>query len=242
MPLQPLEVFDTADFIVNSNKIDIWRFPLHTESIQSHAILSPDELTRANRYHFAKHKRRFTIARTMLRLIIARYLSVNPKKIIFTYNTYGKPFIHQYPELQFNLTHSKDCALLAIGSTHPIGIDIEYFSARPYLNIGKEIFSYKENIELQNLSQSMRPLGFFHLWAQKEALIKACGLGLSYPTKQFDLPLLPPTRLNIIDPKFKQPWQIYSFMPELACCAAICYHPSVNQLCYLSLKKSDLEF
>jgi len=235
MPLSRFTDFTAEDCVLLSQRIDIWQYPLHIEFAKAKSLLNDAEIIRANRYHFARHQRRFTVARSVMRLILARYLNVNPEELEFGYNPQGKPFLSNAPTLQFNLSHAGDWALLAVGSGAPLGIDLEFFSARPYEGIGSHIFSARENQSLQQLPASLKPLGFFHLWAQKEALIKACGLGLSYPTKQFDVPLLPPAQITLVDPKFNHTWQISSFMPEAACCAAICYHPDIQEVRYLKL-------
>lgn len=220
---------------LKNTRIDIWQYPLHTEFAAAKLLLSQDELTRAQRYHFAKHQRRFTIARAMLRLILAQYLPISAKEISFTENKYGKPQLENAPFLQFNLSHSEDLALLAVGAHYPVGIDLEFFSSRPYLGIGKQMFSPLENQALNNLQPYLRPLAFFNMWAQKEALIKACGLGLSYPTQQFDVPLLPSISTTVMDSLHHQNWQMVPFMPLINCSAALCHHLSITEIRYLAL-------
>ncbi len=220
--------------IIQDTRIDIWQYPLHTEFTEALSLLSNDELERAKRYHFARHQRRFTIARAVLRLILARYLHVRPTELAFTYNQHGKPQLLN-SSLQFNLSHSGDLALLAIGKTFPLGIDLEFFSARPYEGIGKLLFSVSENQALCQMNLTLKPLVFFHIWAQKEAFIKACGLGLSYPTQQFDVPIFPAAKQQVVDSLHEKKWQMMSFMPQVACSAALCYHPLVNDLRYLKL-------
>ena len=225
-----------TDCIIHHSRIDIWQYPLHTEFTDASSLLNEDETIRAKRYHFTRHQRRFTVARAMMRLILARYLHVSPKELIFTYNHYGKPQLLNAPSLQFNLSHSGDLALLAIGEESPLGIDVEFFSARPYEGIGQHLFSANENQFLRQVSKQLKPLVFFNIWAQKEALIKACGLGLSYPTKQFDVPTMPGRSQQIIDSLHETTWKMLSFMPQSACSAALCYNPKVQELRYLKLQ------
>lgn len=229
------KLLDKTNCTLKNTKIDIWQYPLHTTFTRAQALLSEDELTRANRFHFPRHQRRFTVARAMLRIILARYLKVPPQELWFTYNRHGKPALLNDPSLQFNLSHSGDLALLAVGKDHPVGIDIEFFSARPYEGIGKHLFSPLENQSLTQLNPMLKPLAFFHIWAQKEAFIKACGLGLAYPTEQFDVPILPNTHQEIIDSLHEKSWKMTSFMPEAACCAAVCYHPLINSIRYAKI-------
>lgn len=228
---------DPADCVLQSHRIDIWQYPLHTEFLGAASLLSEDELIRAQRYHFARHQRRFTIARAMLRRILARYLGMPASEIVFSYNKHGKPELHHSSDLQFNLSHSGDLALLAIGKKYSLGIDVEFFTARPYEGIGKHLFSSNEIEALQQVNPLLKPLAFFHIWAQKEAFIKACGLGLAYPTKKFDVTALPPTNQLCMDILHKKNWQLVSFMPQIACSAALCHHPIIKEIRYHALTK-----
>lgn len=227
-----------TDCIIQDTRIDIWKYPLHTEFSTARSLLSKDELERADRYYFPRHQRRFTVARATLRLILAHYLQVSPKELVFTYTQHGKPQLLN-SSLQFNLSHSSELALLAIGKDYPLGIDLEFFSARPYEGIGSHLFSASENQALCQTNWRLKPLVFFHIWAQKEAFIKACGLGLSYPTKQFNVSSLPGAKQLITDTLHEKTWQMISFMPEVACSAALCYHPAIEEIRYLNLGELD---
>jgi 4'-phosphopantetheinyl transferase len=231
--------FSLQDCTLHKHQIDLWQIPLDQEFANAERILTPEELARGRRFHFARHQRRFMTARSMVRVILGRYLNILPAEIQFIYNPQGKPKVQTPDFLEFNLSHSRDTALLAIGQHYELGIDIEFFSARSYAGIARYIFSDQEIKSLNQASLALQPLYFFHLWAQKEALIKACGLGLSYPTKQFDLLGLPPAKHEIFDPKFNKPWRIISFMPHIASCAALCYHPEVHEIRFVALRNLD---
>ncbi|HBI21746.1 MAG TPA: phosphopantetheine-protein transferase [Legionella sp.] len=233
--------FNADDCTLQPTRIDIWQYPLHTEYPGARALLSPDELTRTGRYHFAKHQRRFAVARSTLRAILARYSHVPARDLVFQLNQYGKPQLVNKPALHFNLSHSEEWALLAIGYDYPLGVDLEFFSARPYEGIGHQMFSNTENRALLNTANALKPLAFFHMWAQKEAFIKACGLGLSYPTQAFDVPALPSTHQEIVDTLHNQTWQMVSFIPYIACCGALCHHPDVTEIRYRVLNDTQLE-
>lgn len=230
---------DHNEFVLAKTRVDIWQYPLHTEFPNAADLLSEDELTRANRYHFSHHQRRFAVARAMLRRILANYLSASPAELVFSYNKHGKPELVNASSLQFNLSHSGDLAILAVGKTFPLGIDVEFFSKRPYEGIGNHLFSSSEQRGLSNVDDKLKPLAFFHIWAQKEAFIKASGLGLAYPTQAFDVPVLPPTNQRCIDTVHKQNWQMVSFMPKVACCAALCHHPIIKEIRYFTLTECN---
>lgn len=229
------KILNPIDCSLQPTRIDIWQYPLHVEFPQAIGLLNQEELTRAQRYYFERHQRRFTVARAVMRLILARYSGMLARELTFSQNQYGKPILDNMPLLQFNLSHSQDMALLAIGSTYPLGIDLEFFAARPYEGIGNHMFSERENIALQNMPTALKPIVFFHIWAQKEALIKACGLGLSYPTQQFDVPATPSTNQSVFDSLHNQTWQMISFQPRVTCSAALCYNPRVVDIRYLAI-------
>lgn len=223
------------DYHLTPHRIDIWQYPLTTLWPEAEGLLTIGELQRAKRFYFERHQQRFTIARAMLRVILARYLPLEPQALTFSTNAYGKPFLTHPSHIQFNLSHSQDLALLAIGQQHPIGIDIEFFSSRPFQGMSKMMFSEKEIQSYSQVPETMRSLAFFHVWAQKEAFIKASGMGLSYPTQTFDVPVLQPTDTEIFDARHNRVWRMRSFMPKMVCWGAVCHHPSIQTLRYRKL-------
>lgn len=229
------------DYQLQHDRIDIWEFPLDELPVGLDLPLNQEELARADRYYFERHSRRFRVARTMLRVITSRYLQQEAKQLSFSFNQHGKPSLNHSQFIEFNLSHSGDLALLAIGQKYPLGIDLEFFSARPYDGIAKMLFSPEELRVFLNLPTLQKPFFFFKIWAQKEAFIKACGLGLSYPTKKFTVPLFLTTPSLIKDTLHQKEWLIKAFMPKITCFAALCYHPSVKEIRYSKLAKtSDL--
>ena len=211
--------------------LDIWQFSLKTSCLPHELqILSEDEHIRWKRFYFERHQRRFSVARVRLRQILAKYLEEDPAKLNFHYESHGKPYLSS--SLQFNLSHSEDVALLAICLKYPVGIDIEFYSARPFLGIGRHLFSEEENQALSYLPNALKPLCFFHLWAQKEAVIKAVGTGLSYPTPSITVPTLPPTSQHTLETLDGQSWKVDAFSPVINARAAVCYHPSISTIRY----------
>lgn len=226
------------DYSLAKNRIDIWQYPLHKEHPFANKILSAKEQERASRFYFSKHKRRFSVAHTTLRLILSRYLkNKNPSELEFTENKYGKPKLINNNHLEFNLSHSGDLALLAIGQYLPLGVDLEFFTDRPYLDIGNNMFSKIETKSLNKTHKNLQALIFFRIWAQKEAFIKASGLGLSYPTTEFTVSHQTAYKNKIFDKKENKFWHLTTFMPTIACAGAICHDPSINDIRYLILDK-----
>jgi 4'-phosphopantetheinyl transferase len=217
------------DFTLDSCQIDLWQFSLNPYNPEAIKVLSADEIQRAKRFYFQKHHNRFVMARASMRYILGHYLKQPPQQIHFEYTQHGKPSVNNTLDLRFNLSHSKEYALLAVGKKYELGIDIEYFSTRPYRGIAEQLFSPSEITQLDRLITPMQPFYFFYIWSQKEAFIKACGLGLSYPTRLFDVSSIQNEKL-VEDPLHKKIWQIKAFMPHPACCAALCFGKEITML------------
>jgi 4'-phosphopantetheinyl transferase len=223
---------DCNHCMLHEGKIDLWQFSLKTPLENAFDLLDDTEKARASRFYFAKHQRRFATARAFVRIILGRYLNLAPESLEFNYNPQGKPSVVNNQKLQFNLSHTGDLALLAVGKAHPIGVDIEQYSARPYEGIAQTLFSQTECEGLQKAPQALKPAVFFHIWSQKEAFIKVLGLGLSYPTKEFSVPIAAPTKQLIEDSVQKTTWMMHSFMPQIACSGALCHHPTIKDIRY----------
>lgn len=229
--IESISHFSTLnDYNLSENQIDIWQFSLITPPANALYILNEDENKRAQRFHFERHQRRFTAARAIMRLILSRYSGIDAKALEFNFNKQGKPAIQHPSQIQFNLSHSGEMALLAVGKTWPMGIDLELFSARPYLGIAKSLFSAEEITAFEKTSQPLKVISFFHLWAQKEAFIKASGLGLSYPTTEFSVSDELAKHYSVLDKLHHKEWQMLGFMPAVGCCAALCCELTVKSL------------
>jgi len=222
------------DFLLKTEQVDIWHYALSPEEQKDDTVLSHHEVTRANRFHFPHHKRRFIAAHTHLRHVLAHYLNQTAASIVFTSNQYGKPEVINKLNLQFNISHSRDLIVIAVGQNNPVGIDIEYFSPRPYHGIANNLFSTQEINAYKQAPHALKMLTFFSIWSQKEAFIKACGMGLSYPTKTFTVQPLLSYQQQINDPRHQKMWSMHTFMPDIFCCGALCHSPSIKNIRYIS--------
>ena len=171
--------------------IDLWLWPLSvTQDRQNDlsALLSPDEIDRANRFVKQRHSIAYRIGRGRMREILSEYVGLPAADLRFSYNPQGKPSLPGGP--QFNLSHSGGWAALAVTEMARIGVDIERFREVED-GVAKRFFSDAENGYLSELNGKDWRDGFFRCWTRKEAVIKACGPGLSMPLDSFDVTLVP---------------------------------------------------
>jgi 4'-phosphopantetheinyl transferase len=179
---------------LQSAQVDVWRirldFPLKVlERLQ--ATLSEDEKERAAQFHFAADRDRFIASHGCLRGILARYLHCEPHQFRFSTNSHRKPSLYGH-NVEFNLSHSGDFALIAIAQERKVGVDVERIRSGISSHvIAQQYFSSSEFEELQSLPLEQRETAFFTCWTRKEAYIKAQGQGLTLPLESFDVSLIP---------------------------------------------------
>jgi 4'-phosphopantetheinyl transferase len=212
--------------------IHIWRILLNPPSaslVQLEKLLSQVERRRAERFRFPDHQRRFVAAHGCLREILSRYLNTSPEKIDFETNAFGKPSLAKdfyATGLTFNLSHSNEMGLIAIGSRRAIGIDIEHVrSDLADEQVARRFFSKREVTELLSLPVEQRQVAFFTCWTRKEAYIKGRGEGLSMPLDQFDVSIKPDQPVELLqtrpDPAQALQWKLYALYPGRGYVAAL---------------------
>ena len=189
-------------------------------------ILSTDEKERASRFHFEKDKRRFTVARGILRQILGRYLNEKPHKIQFEYSPYGKPRFGSesgFGDLKFNLSHSEDLGLVAITQNRNIGIDLERIRQDLYTEeIAARFFCENERNSLEKLCKTEKNARFFQYWTRKEAFLKCMGKGLSFPMENCDVSLTAGKEFSSLKIQNEiSGWQVKDLFPYIGYAAAI---------------------
>lgn len=189
-----------ASLSLQTGEIHVWRVDLeHAEDVvqQFRRTLEEDEVYRADRFHFEKDRRAFTVSRGFLRHVLGRYVGTKPEALRFSYGPYGKPALngeHKNSSLRFNMSHSRAVGLIAVSDTNELGVDVEYIRADfATEDIARRFFSPHEVAAFNALSNELRVAAFFRCWTRKEAYIKAIGRGLSQPLDGFDVTLDPET-------------------------------------------------
>jgi len=207
--------------------VHVWRASLEVTPDQIdhyRQLLSADELARAQRFVFDRHRHRFIVARGTLRLLLGNYLNVPERDIVFGYSTHGKPYLSQpvnLADLRFNLSHAHELAVYAFTHRCRIGVDVEYQRPlRDLAQLAATVFSPRELAVFEALPAHQQQTAFYACWTRKEAFIKAIGDGLSYPLDGFDVSLAPgePAQLLQIrgEPNGHHYWTMNSFVPAEA--------------------------
>jgi len=186
------------DLQLQPDEVHVWRAPLvvpESVLVLLNHILSEREARRAMSFHFTEDRRRWIVAHGVLRILLSRYVHLDPHLLQFDFHSYGKPFL-AFPllstPLQFNLSHSRDLALYAFTYTRHVGIDVEYKQAGlDFEALARVSFSPNEQAVLRSLPNDVKQEAFYNCWTRKEAYIKAKGKGMYIPLDQFDVSFLP---------------------------------------------------
>ena len=186
--------------------VQLWSIDINVASHEPEALLSllsDDELKRAERFRFEKHRHRWIAGRAMLRTILSAMTRRSPESLAFEYDEHAKPYLPYssgHERIHFNLTHSSDLALLAVTSVGPVGIDVERI--KPLSNIDAVVsrfFSPTERDAFCGVTGDIDRLkAFYACWTRKEAYLKALGCGISEPTDKFDVTFLSNSEPEII--------------------------------------------
>ncbi|OXA90088.1 4-phosphopantetheinyl transferase [Flavobacterium hercynium] len=107
----------------------------------------------------------------------------NPHTKIIKHTEYNKPYFDN-DKIQFNISHSGEIVVCALSDEQEIGIDIEIVSDIKIADFRSQL---TEN-EWQKIALAANANhSFFEYWAQKEAVIKTHGHGLSIPLTSFEI-------------------------------------------------------
>jgi len=188
----------TPDINLPRDVVHVWRTETDVSAsceASLYNLLAPDERARADRFLYEEDRRRYTVARGVLRTLLARYLKVQPGSLDFLYGVHGKPSLLEASDgcdLRFNLSHSHGLALYAFAISREVGVDIE--RVRPNTDIAgvaRRSFSTAEVRALSIIPPDERREAFFACWTRKEAFIKAHGEGIALGLNRFDVEFRP---------------------------------------------------
>ena len=160
------------------------------------AVLSAGEHLRCERFTRAADRVRFAAAHAAARRLLAAYLGAAPTAIVMGRcrccmcgsDQHGAPRI-SFPstDIRCNLSRSGDHWLLAVTNGGSIGADIEVLRG---LSIGELVaacLTAGEQRYLNARPENERLRLFYQCWTRKEAVLKACGVGLAGEMRELDV-------------------------------------------------------
>ncbi len=200
------------------NKIDLFlcdaREPISEALLLKYlAALPYKEQIRLTKFSGVKWKNRL-ISLALLYSELAIKTGEKSKNLRISRNTNGKPYLEEFSQYKFNLSHSNDFIALAIARTNSIGLDIEKidFSRRNLPRISARFFSSVENEALLKYKGKKYALMFYRLWTLKEAWVKANGEALIPNIRNIEF-LIEESKFTINSIKNLQNGQFFLYRP-----------------------------
>lgn len=123
----------------------------------------------------------------LAKTLICQEKNISFDDIIIETGTNGKPFVPQFSDIHFNISHSVDIAIAAI-SHHSIGVDVE--KIRPVsLKLADRVCNEDEKKYIFGITPTQKDYEisypniaynrFFEIWTMKEAYFKYTGTGIT---------------------------------------------------------------
>jgi len=195
------------------------------------ALLNSAEKEQQLRFYFAKDRLRYLVTRALVRTVMSRYVTIDPKEWVFSTNAYGCPEIANVQGreafLSFNISHTDSLIVLGVTRRRALGVDVENFRAREVsIDIADRYFAPTEVAALNTVPPQQQQYRFFEYWTFKESYIKARRMGLSLPLDKFSFHYPNDRALEIaIDPELADDagrWQFWQFQPRPQYLVAVC--------------------
>lgn len=170
-----------------SSELKLYEIDLQTENAPDlFAILSPEERDFAANIRNETLQKQHLKVRAGVRQILAAYLEQAATTVNIAKTVHGKPYLADYPDIHFNISHSAEILLVAISQVGAVGVDIEQAKPqrRDFSGLVAKCFAKSEQDYWQQLSETEKVAEFYRFWTRKEAFVKAVGRGLAMGLEQ----------------------------------------------------------
>jgi 4'-phosphopantetheinyl transferase len=152
--------------------------------------LAPAEHARAARFGREALSRRYILGRALLRWVLGNALGVSPPAVPIVRGVRGRPQLADGVGIDFNVSHTRDVALIGIAHTRRIGVDVERVDRDVRADgLARKFLTSAEQATLSPLPETERRARFLRYWTCKEAMSKATGDGLSAPMRRLEVRL-----------------------------------------------------
>ncbi len=229
-------------------KVDLWH--VRTDAVDAslarkcHDVMAPAERARHARFVFARHRHEYAVTRGLARGVLASYVRRRPDELSFQLTDHGRPILEQAGDLEFNLSNSVDLVVCAVTRRGDVGVDTEPLArAGQIVGVSDVVFTPTERQRLFELPDGSRLRRAVELWTQKEAYMKARGLGMSLPVDRFEIVHddAAPVRLRFFPPIEDAPdrWALRTLELEahlVSLCVQVAGEPDVE----IAIRRADL--
>lgn len=132
----------------------------------------PEKQQRILRQRIKQNAVNMAIGGALARYMLWKKFGITPDAKI-AYGEFGKPYLPDYPEAHFNISHSGQFVVCAVCDS-PVGVDVQEIT--PYrTDIATKVCSNTELAQIE--ATTNQAAGFTKIWTMKEATAKVKGLG-----------------------------------------------------------------
>jgi 4'-phosphopantetheinyl transferase len=162
--------------------IEVWLGTLVKETDNNNLwpLLSKAEQNKASLIKSDIQRVQYIEVRAKLRWVLASFINIKPQQLIFALEKHGKPYLPEYSDYHFNISHSGDQLAIAVAKHCPLGVDIEQWKRKAdFEALVKRCFATEEQLYWQALADEHKKREFYRFWTRKEAFVKATGRGIA---------------------------------------------------------------
>jgi 4'-phosphopantetheinyl transferase len=175
----------------HNDEVHVWSHALHYDDPflrDAPYVLSEDELNRARKYHFEKDRRVYESGHVFIRRILAHYTSLKPTELQLTPVVNQKPKLENAPfHIHFNISHSGNRILIAVGFRSDVGIDVEKIIPDFDMDgFAEANYHPNELAQFRSMSEHDETNYFYAIWTRKEAWLKLTGEGVNDKLRELD--------------------------------------------------------
>ena len=148
--------------------------------------LSAARREKAARYRLIADQKRCLCAGVALDEAL-KTVGLREQTAVILQDEHGKPYLADYPQVHFNISHSGDYAVCVLTDA-PVGVDIEQRRTFDWERTAKRAFTAAQCEWLRSQPKEKRLDAFFGLWTEHESRLKQSGVGLAGLSDAGELP------------------------------------------------------
>jgi 4'-phosphopantetheinyl transferase len=197
------------------------------------ALLSQAERARAERFGTPLLRARYVAGRATLRLLLGRCLGIDAADVPITRGRRGRPYVERDGAPDFNVSHTRDAAIIALSTRGPVGVDLERGDRSvDAARLARKFATARERAVMAALGDDDVRRRFLRLWTCKEAMSKATGDGLAAPMGKLDVDV-DASALRLVDgpaPYVPADWSLVALdVPATHMATAALWRPSTEE-------------
>ncbi|HHA9977640.1 TPA: 4'-phosphopantetheinyl transferase superfamily protein [Staphylococcus aureus] len=136
-------------------------------------FLTDEQIQYIHKIAVLNDKVNYLISHSIVNIFYCKLMNCSIDELNYYYNPYSKPNIKNNDNVNFSISHTSGCSLIAFSNVN-IGVDIENIERKiDFENIIDCYFSASEKKYINS-----DPIKFFEFWVSKEAYLKCIGYGL----------------------------------------------------------------